>query len=68
MLEMMLACNNGDIVAWIKTSILSCKSTLGRFSSLPGSSNDEDDTFLLAYIVEICDKAGIRCRNWPTAR
>ena len=78
MVEMMLAHNNGDIVAWIKTSILTCKSTLGRFSSLPGSSSDEDDTFLLAYIVEICgeqflwgmsrDKTGIRYRNWPTAR
>jgi hypothetical protein len=52
MLKMMLAYNNGDIVVWTKTSILSREATLGRFSSLPGSSNDGDNRFLLAYIVE----------------
>ena len=42
-LKMMLAYNNGDIVAKIKLGILSYNDTRNRFSCLSGSDNEFDN-------------------------
>jgi hypothetical protein len=52
MLKMMLAYNDGDIIAKIKLGILSHDDTRDRFSCLLGSNNEDDNCLLLAYIME----------------
>jgi hypothetical protein len=52
MLKMMLACNDGDIVAKIKLGILSHNDMRNRFSCLSGSDNEFDNRQLLVYIME----------------
>jgi hypothetical protein len=51
-LKMMLAYNDGNIVAKIKESILSHDGMRDRFSSLAGSDNDVDNQLILSYIIE----------------
>jgi len=51
-LKMMLAYNDGDIVAKIKLGILSHNDTRDRFSCLLGSDNEDDNQQLLVYITE----------------
>jgi hypothetical protein len=51
-LKMMLAYNNGDIVARITESILSHDGMRDRFSHLLGSDNDVDNQLILSYIIE----------------
>ncbi len=51
-LKMMLAYNNGDIIAKIKLGILSHNDTRDRFSCLSGSNNKDDNQQLLVYIME----------------
>ncbi len=52
MLTMMLAYNDGNIVAMIKTRILAHKGTKNRFLSFSGCDNNDDDQLLLGYILE----------------
>jgi hypothetical protein len=49
---MMLAYNDGNIVAKIKESILSHDGMRDRFSSLAGSDNDVNNQLILLYIIE----------------
>ncbi len=49
---MMLAYNDGNIVAVIKTSILAHEGTKNRFSSLLSCNNKDDNQLLLGYILE----------------
>ena len=51
-LQMMLACNDGDIVAKIKLGILSHNDTRNSFFYLLGSDNKDDNQQLLVYIME----------------
>ena len=51
-LKMMLAYNDGNIVAKIKESILSHDGMRDQFSSLAGSDNDVDNQLILSYIIE----------------
>ena len=51
-LKMMMAYNDGDIVAKIKLGILSHNDTSNRFSCLSGSDNKDDNQQLLVYIME----------------
>jgi hypothetical protein len=51
-LKMMMAYNDGDIVAKIKLGILSHIDTRNRFSCLSGSDNEDDNRQLLVYIME----------------
>jgi hypothetical protein len=51
-LKMMLAYNDGNIVAKIKESILSQDGMRDRFSSLAGSDNNVDNQLILPYIIE----------------
>jgi hypothetical protein len=51
-LKMMLAYNDGDIVAKIKLGILSHNDTRNSFSCLTGSDNEDDNQQLLVYIME----------------
>jgi hypothetical protein len=52
LLKMMLAYNDGDIVARIKTSIVLHEATKDIFFCLAGSKDDEDNKLLLAHIIE----------------
>jgi hypothetical protein len=49
---MLLAYNDGDIIAKIKLGILSHNDTRDRFSCLSGSDNEDNNQLLLAYIIE----------------
>jgi hypothetical protein len=51
-LKMMLAYNDGNIVAKIKESIISCNGMRDQFSSLAGSDNNVDNQLILSYIIE----------------
>jgi hypothetical protein len=51
-LKMMLAYNDGNIVAKIKESILSHDGMRDQFSSLAESDNDADNQLILSYIIE----------------
>jgi hypothetical protein len=51
-LKMMLAYNDGDIVARIKTSIVLHEATMDVFFCLARSEDDDDNELLLAYIIE----------------
>ena len=51
-LKIMLAYNDGDIVAKIKLGILSHNDMRDRFSCLLGSDNKDDNQQLLVYITE----------------
>ena len=51
-LKMMMAYNDGDIVAKIKLGILSNDDMRNRFSCLSCSDNEDDNKLLLAYIME----------------
>ena len=51
-LQMMLACNDGDIVAKIKLGILSHNDTRNSSFYLSGSDNKDDNQQLLVYIME----------------
>jgi hypothetical protein len=50
-LKMMLAYNDGDILAKIKLGILSHDDTRDRLSCLSGSDNEDDNQQLLVYIM-----------------
>jgi hypothetical protein len=52
LLKMMLVFNDGDIVARIKTSIVSHEATMDVFFCLAASEDDDDNKLLLAYIIE----------------
>jgi hypothetical protein len=52
MLTMMLAYNDGNIVAVIKTRILAHEGIKNRFSSLSGCDNNDDNQLLMGYILE----------------
>ena len=49
---MMLAYNDGNIVARIKESILSHDGMRDQFSCLSGSDNDGNNQLILSYIIE----------------
>ncbi len=79
-LKMMLAYNDGDIVATIKLGILLHDDTRDRFSCLLGSDNKYDNQQLLVYIMEryvnmqgtyfvkhLRGAVGTRFKSWPAA-